>query len=125
MASSRLIAVRGLGEHMAYIPFMYIFGGLLLVAVSVPMINRRIGRNGFYGFRTPKTLSDDRIWYDANEYAGRQLFAAGLITSVGSTILTLIPQLDALVRILGCLAVMIGALMWSIVRSMAYLNKLN
>jgi uncharacterized membrane protein len=51
--------------------------GLLLAGLSIPLIRRRVKPNYFYGFRTPKTLSDERIWYDANAYAGRALFTLG------------------------------------------------
>ena len=61
---------------------MYLLEGLVLMLVSRPMIRRRVSPNHFYGFRTPKTLSSPDIWYPANEFSGRRLFAAGAAIAV-------------------------------------------
>ena len=52
---------------------------LLMILVSVPMVMRRLPPNAFYGFRTPKTLSDPQIWYEANRRAGVNLIAAAIL----------------------------------------------
>lgn len=61
--------------------FMLLFVaiGLLFVGLSVPLIRRRVKPNHLYGFRTPKTMSNEQIWYDANVYAGRTLLWAGIV----------------------------------------------
>jgi len=41
--------------------------GLVLIAVSIPLIFGKIKPNRWYGFRTPTTLSDEQIWYAANK----------------------------------------------------------
>ncbi|MDF1740397.1 MAG: SdpI family protein [Verrucomicrobiales bacterium] len=43
--------------------------GILTIALSVPMYLGKVKRNGFYGFRTPLTLSSDEVWYPSNRYA--------------------------------------------------------
>ena len=43
----------------------------LFALMAIPLILRKIPRNGAYGFRTPKTLSNDELWYKANAYFGR------------------------------------------------------
>jgi hypothetical protein len=53
----------------------------LFAALAIPLALRKIPRNGAYGFRTPKTLSDDAIWYEANAYFGWGLLAASLVTA--------------------------------------------
>jgi uncharacterized membrane protein len=47
--------------------------------VSVPLIFEWIPRNGFYGFRTPRTLESDAVWYPANKTAGILLTVVGVI----------------------------------------------
>jgi hypothetical protein len=47
--------------------------GLLQFLLGLPLLNRRIPRNNFYGIRTPAALESDQRWYDINAYAGRQL----------------------------------------------------
>jgi uncharacterized membrane protein len=67
--------------------------GLLLVGISIPLIQRRIKPNYWYGFRTRRTLSDAALWYDVNTYAGRRLLVSGFITSIAAVVLYFIPSL--------------------------------
>ena len=66
---------------------IYLGGGLLMIALALPMIAGRVPRNGIYGFRVPKTLSSDDIWYPANRYMGKRLLWAGQIITLGALIL--------------------------------------
>ncbi len=50
---------------------LFVGSGLLLVGISIPLIQRRVKPNYWYGFRTRRTLSDPQIWYDVNAYAGQ------------------------------------------------------
>ena len=51
--------------------------GLLVILICVPMILERVPPNNWYGFRTPRTLSDPNVWYPANRIAGQYLAVAG------------------------------------------------
>jgi uncharacterized membrane protein YedE/YeeE len=53
--------------------------GLLIASVAVRLVMGRVPPNRLYGFRTAKTLSEERIWYAANRVAGWDLLVAGLI----------------------------------------------
>jgi uncharacterized membrane protein len=67
----------------------YFIEGLALFAAGVPLLQGRIPRNRWADFRTPKTLSDDGVWYEANQVAGRDLMIAGAVimaTAVGSAL---------------------------------------
>jgi len=55
-----------------------VFVPVLLIVLAIPLILQRIPRNGFYGFRTPYTLSSDDVWYRANKIAGITLLATGV-----------------------------------------------
>jgi len=46
-----------------------LFPPILIILVSVPLIFEWIPRNGLYGFRTPRTLESDAVWYPANKKA--------------------------------------------------------
>jgi uncharacterized membrane protein len=59
---------------------------LLVIAISVPLILGKVPRNRWYGFRTPKTLSSDAVWYEANRIGGKYLCVAGLIQLVAFAI---------------------------------------
>lgn len=52
---------------------------MLLLIASLPLILGLIPRNPFYGVRTLKTLSNDRIWYPVNRFAGAALITASCI----------------------------------------------
>ena len=69
----------------------YFVAGLALLAAGVPLLRGWIPRNRWSGFRVPKTLSSDRVWYEANRVAGRDLIIAGAVimtTAVVSAILS-------------------------------------
>lgn len=51
--------------------------GVLFVLVGVPLAQRRIARNRWYGFRIGAALRDDDVWYAVNERAGRHLIVLG------------------------------------------------
>jgi hypothetical protein len=55
---------------------------LIFLGVLKPLVQRKIGRNGLYGFRTPRTLASDEAWYAVN-YGGAK---AGMYMSIGMII---------------------------------------
>ena len=52
---------------------------IVLISVSIPLILKMIPRNRMYGFRVPKTLASDAVWYPANQVSGVALLAAGIV----------------------------------------------
>ena len=60
---------------------------LIFILIAIPLIFRKLPRNGLYGFRTRKTLSSDEIWYDANAYFGRAFLIANCATVITMFIL--------------------------------------
>jgi uncharacterized membrane protein len=67
---------------MAGTPVAYFILGMVFVALGVPLVQRRIPRNRWYGFRVRKTLATDAVWYAANEVAGRDMIWAGTIVAI-------------------------------------------
>jgi uncharacterized membrane protein len=51
--------------------------GLVAIGLSIPLVLGKVPPNRWYGFRTPKTLSDERVWYPANRAGGWAMLAAG------------------------------------------------
>lgn len=70
---------------------LFIACGAFQMAVTVPMIRRRVKPNPTYGFRIPKTLGDEQVWYDANACAGRMMFASGAAQVIVAATLVFIP----------------------------------
>jgi uncharacterized membrane protein len=56
--------------------------GLLLVALGWPMAARRVPPNRWYGLRVSATFADERVWYDANAVAGRDMMVLGAVIVV-------------------------------------------
>jgi hypothetical protein len=71
-------------SNPAYRTIWIIGGGILLILSALPMLYNRC-----YGFRIPKTLSDERIWYPANSYAAKGMILTGIITIVVAGVLRL------------------------------------
>jgi len=61
--------------------FAYVLPAVI-AGVAVPMALQMIPPNGFYGFRTPKTLSSPEIWYPANRVSGWALIVSSLLAIV-------------------------------------------
>jgi hypothetical protein len=53
---------------------------ILTIAISVPLVLEKVPPNRLYGSRTPKTLSNSDIWYEANYKGGITLLVASLIS---------------------------------------------
>ena len=95
------------------------------------MVLQKIKPNYLYGFRTKKTLSDEKIWYPANKYAGKVLIYAGIpmaVISAISYILSIIPATASIFNetlvIIIILTVLVVPLTVSIIASLVYLKKL-
>lgn len=68
------------------------FSGLLMIALGVPLVRRRVGPNALYGVRFRDTLADERVWYDVNEAGGRDLVRLGAIQLAGGLPLAFVPE---------------------------------
>jgi uncharacterized membrane protein len=98
----------------------------LFALIAIPLILRKIPRNGAYGFRTPKTLSSDEIWYDANAYFGRAFLIANFSTTIAMLILyNLQQQLPPAYFIKLSLAVLIAPSLVAVILTFRYIHSLS
>ena len=65
---------------------LYLLGALILAGLGIPLYAKWVGPNPWYGFRTPRTLSDPKIWYAVNRVTGFWLVATGIAVGVIATI---------------------------------------
>ena len=72
----RRIALPNLPQGVEFLPPLL---ALITIAISVPLVLRKVPPNVIYGVRTRKTLSDPRLWYEANYKGGIALIVASLI----------------------------------------------
>jgi uncharacterized membrane protein len=115
---------------MEFIFLVNIGIGLLIIGLAIPLVKEKIKPNIWYGFRTKKTLSDEKIWYPANKYAGQKMICAG-------TAIVLLSALSFLLMFFGVMVVTSQVVIMTIwvlvlmiptigmsVASMMYLKKL-
>lgn len=62
------------------ITVLHLAVALLMVGLGWPLWREKIGPNPWYGFRTPATLADERVWYPVNRSTGGRLMLVGLAT---------------------------------------------
>ena len=103
---------------MGSVFLLYGIGGVFLIAISLPMMYDKVPPNGFYGFRTPRTMSDPNLWYPANRVAGRNLAVAGVIVATTALIVfsmrqSMHPKTAALSLLVVSLASLTGAVVHS------------
>jgi hypothetical protein len=102
----------------------WVFGlnALLLIGLSIPLVRRRVRPNRFYGFRTPSTLNDERLWYHVNAKAGVDLLMVG----VGLSLIVLVNWI-AKFQVGTFAAIAIAwttvGLLWSTVHGFAILGR--
>ena len=53
--------------------------GVLIFAISWPLILRKVPMNHLVGIRIPAAFASEQRWYDLNAYGGRQLAAWSLL----------------------------------------------
>ncbi|WP_425617986.1 SdpI family protein [Anatilimnocola sp. NA78] len=104
---------------------IYITTGLLMSALAIPLIKGWINPNPLYGFRVKATLEDPAIWYAANTFAGWRLLVAGIVIAAAAVAFYLVPNQQLERFAFSCLAATVIALVWAVVSSFAYLNRLT
>jgi hypothetical protein len=88
----------------------HLIGGMVLVAVSWPLIKGKIGRNYFYGIRIREAFESDERWRDINAYGGRMILRYGIGIMVLGLVGLVLPQSLWFPYIWASLAVIVGGL---------------
>lgn len=102
----------------------YAASGLLLSGLSIPLILKKIPPNLIYGFRVPRTLKNQGLWYAANHFAGKRLLASGLLTTAAALGLYFIPGITVDAYAIGASIVVVAALAVTVNQSWRYLRTL-
>jgi uncharacterized membrane protein len=106
---------------------LFLLCGVLFIAIAQPLIRRQVKPNPWYGFRTPKTMGNEEIWYAANEYCGKALTAAGGIMALAAVALVplaFLPHMGLNAYAYAWLIAFTVSLVWSVIISFRYLEKL-
>ena len=105
------------------LPAVSLILGALFVALAVPLIRRRIPPNHWYGLRVPATLAHERVWYEANARAGRELLALGTFVIALGAFLYVVPIPSWLGIALWFTFIMGGVILF-VVRSWRFADRL-
>ena len=97
--------------------------GLLAILIALPLIERRIKPNPWYGFRVRATLENPELWYDVNAHMGRRLLISGLITTLAAIGLYVMPGLTMDTYAIACGGISILALSVGLGQTMSYLRQ--
>jgi hypothetical protein len=108
---------------MATLLILFTGSGLLLAALGVPLILRKIGPNPWYGLRVKKTLADPAVWYPVNAYAAKRLLVVGLGISISAALLFFVPGIDLLAYALACAGIGLGGFLVALLQSFLYLRS--
>ena len=112
-------------DYRLIIILTFISAGIIEIILGIPLFFEKIKRNWLYGFRLPKTLSSDEIWYKSNKYVGRDSIVAGIIVILGSVFLLVFKTGFSVNEILLiCLILLIVPVIIIIIRAINYLRKL-
>lgn len=71
---------------METLKWMYIVIGALFAVLGIPLLQRRIKPNWWYGFRTPQTLNNPTVWYETNAYFARWMIGIGVVTIIAALV---------------------------------------
>jgi uncharacterized membrane protein len=104
---------------------LYVAGGLLLMALAVPLLRGKVRPNWFYGFRVPRTVNNPDIWYATNRFGAKRLLAAGASFVVSAIVFYFIPGITVDAYAWVCLAVFVTVFGVGLVQSIRFMNSLT
>jgi hypothetical protein len=118
-------AQRGLPDIAHWFLLLFVFVGALMAGLSLPLLLRRVKPNSLYGFRTPRTLSDENIWYEANAFAGRWTLGLGVLFALISIVLYFLLGANFIVYNVACASVLLVGLLVVLTLSFRHLRSLH
>jgi uncharacterized membrane protein len=101
---------------------------LLVAALGVPLALGRVGPNRWYGFRTPRTMTDPEVWWAANRMSGWALVVSGVVAAVLAAVVGLAwPSAEwaPVASILAMCASLALGVLYSFGRVSAYVGDLD
>lgn len=107
---------------MLTLTLLYIAAGILLILLAIPLYLKKIKPNPWYGFRTPKTMSNPELWYLVNKFGAIWMMVSGAVTVLFSIIFSPIPGLSLDVYAISCALVFAVTLTMGLIVTFRYLN---
>ena len=80
-----------MGAENIIFGIMYVFIGLLLIGISIPLKNGKVKMNHFYGVRLRRSYTSEKNWYLMNTYGGKQLLMWSAVLVITGMLIFLVP----------------------------------
>ncbi len=112
-------------DELTFVSLLFIAAGILEIIIGTPLLFEKIKQNYFYGLRTKKTLNNEKVWYNANKFFGREAIFDGVLLTIVS-FFVFIYRYDFGVNFVTIIGIMflIVPLFISIARSYYFLRNL-
>jgi hypothetical protein len=108
-----------------FIPIAFLGICAFIIALSIPLIQKKIENNEIYGFTLKKSMSNDERWYKSNCFAGWTMAISAIISILLlSAILIFKNKIDKEDIPLYSASSVLIPLLLSMVASSIYLKKL-
>lgn len=104
---------------------VFLFGGTILIGISIPLIQGRLRPNPWYGFRVRRTLEDPDLWYPVNAYSGWWGLSVGVAEIVVAAVLYSVADLNVALYASIVGAVAVGGVMIALMQCFRYLHRLT
>jgi len=92
------------------IAIIHVIVALVIIGVSLPLVNRKVKRNRWYGIRIPEAFKSEERWLDINQYGGRLMIWWSIVVAVTAGIGVGLQKRYWLVYTFSELAIMLGGL---------------
>jgi hypothetical protein len=102
--------------------FLFLGGGVALMALSLPALLSLIRPNSIFGLRIGAALHSPALWYEINRGAGWRLFKTGAVTIIAAVTLSYVPGLSVGGYYASCSIVMLGMLLSGLLKTARHLN---
>jgi len=108
-----------------YIALLFLLVGALFVGLGIPLMQRRIRPNIWYGFRTGKTLSNEEIWYAINHVTGKDMILVGaILAAVSLIVMAMRHQISTEMAVLVLVGVCLAATAYMAIHGVALLRRM-
>jgi hypothetical protein len=68
-----------MNETNLILGFVNIFAGMLIIALSIPLLKGKIKMNSLYGVRFAKSFASESHWHKINRYGAKQMILRAVI----------------------------------------------
>jgi uncharacterized membrane protein len=105
---------------------VFVFIGVVLIVLGIPLLLEKVKPNWFYGFRTPTIVKNKDLWYTVNKQVGKEFIISGIILMIGSIYMIIFqPILTSIQLIIILLMILQLSLVFIIIRGFLLLKRLK